>query len=95
MATKQPVQSGIREVAISRVLDHIHRQHRNGRRVFRLRELANDTRLDPTTTAEVMRELEGTGPFDVKLLEGEELRWRIDGCVYELNGWKNQNWNLD
>lgn len=95
MAVKQPVKEGVQEVAVSHILTCLHREHRNGRRVFPLVEIAEATALDPTTVEEVMRELESTGPYDVVPLKHGETRWRVEGCVYDLDGWHSDSWNLD
>lgn len=42
-----------------------------------------------------MRELESTGPYDVFQLEQGEIRWRVEGCVYDLDNWANEDLNLD
>lgn len=95
MAVKQPVHQGIEQVAIGRVLEWIHRQHRDGRRIFTLVEISQETAIDLNTAEEVMETLEGTGPYDVIPLEYGETRWRVEGCVYDLDGWKSTSWNVD
>lgn len=80
MATQQSVRRGIEQTATSRVLEHLHREYRNGSRVFPLMELSEATAIDPGTVESVMGQLEETGPFDVQLLDHGEIRWRIEDC---------------
>lgn len=94
MAVKHPVRRGVQEIAISRVLEHLHRKHRDGRRIFPLTELSVATAIDVNTTEDVMRVLETTGPYDVIPLKYGETRWRVEGCVYDLDGWQNADWNM-
>lgn len=93
MAVNSSVQRGVPQVAMSRVLEHLHRKHRDGRRIFPLTELSEATAIDMNTAEEVMRELETTGPYDVIPLTYGETRWRVEGCVYDLDGWQNTDWN--
>lgn len=93
MAVNHSVRRGVQHVAISRVLEHLHREHRDGRRIFPLTELSEATAIDLNTADDVMRELENTGPYDVIPLEYGETRWRVEGYVYDLNGWQNTDWN--
>lgn len=95
MATSQPVRRGIEEAAIGRVLEHLHKQHRDGRRIFCLLEVSEATAIDPPTVEDVMRTLEETGPYDVEPLGYGEIRWRVEGCVYDLDGWQSDVWNLE
>ena len=95
MAIHQPVRRGIEEAAIGRVLEIIHQQHRNGRRIFTLLELAEATAIDPPTVEDVMQTLEDTGPYDVEPLGFGEIRWCVEGCVYNLDGWQSDVWNAD
>ena len=95
MAISRPVQRGIEEVAIGRVLEFLHQQHRNGRRVFTLFELSEATAIDPPTVEDVMRLLEDTGPYEVEPIEFGEIRWRVEGNVYDLDGWQSDVWNVE
>lgn len=95
MASQTPVRRGIEQAAVSRVLDYLHRERQKGLAIVPLVELAEATAIDPTTAEAVMRRLEGTGPFDVEPLEHGEIRWRIEGCVYDIDGWDCTTWNLD
>lgn len=94
MAIHQSVRRSIEEAAIGRVLEHLHNQHRDGRRVFPLMEIAEATAIDPSTANEVMRTLEDIGPYDVEPLAHGEIRWRVEGCVYDLDGWHSDDWNV-
>lgn len=94
MATRQSVRRGIEEAAIGRVLEHLYRERRAGRLLFPLTELCEATALDPNTANSAMRTLEDTGPFDVSRLSGSEIRWRVQGCVYDLDGWESDVWNV-
>jgi hypothetical protein len=91
----QPVRRSIEEQAISRVLEYLHWTRRDGRRIFPLTELSEATAIDPETVEAVMRELETTGPFDVTELAHGEIRWRVDGCVYDIDEWDCTAWILD
>lgn len=42
-----------------------------------------------------MQTLEDTGPYDVEPLGFREIRWRVDGCVYDLDGWQSDVWNVE
>lgn len=95
MAIQQSTRRGIEEAAIGRVLEYIHPQHRNGRPIFTLMELSEATAIDPPTVEDVMRTLEDTGPYDVKSLGFGEIRWRVEGCVYSIDGWQSDSWNLE
>lgn len=95
MATRRPTRRGIEQAAIGRVLEYLHRQRGIGRLVFPLTEIAEETALDPNTTEAAMRKLERTGPYDVHRLSGGEIRWRVEGCVYDLDGWEADVWNAD
>ncbi|QLD90386.1 hypothetical protein HWV07_15620 [Natronomonas salina] len=95
MATRRPVQRGIEQAAISRVLEYLHREHEKGLVIIPLVELSEATAIDPETAEAVMRRLEQTGPFDVEPIEYGEIRWRVEGCVYDIDGWDCTDWNLD
>lgn len=95
MATQQPVRRGIEAAAISRVLEYLHREHERGLTIVPLVELSEATSIDPETAEAAMRRLERTGPFDVEPLEHGEIRWRIEGCVYDVDGWDCTDWNLE
>lgn len=95
MAINQSLSAGVQEVAISRLLTYLHREHRDGRRIFPLVEIAEATAIDSTTVEEVMYELESTSPYDVIPLDAGKTRWRVEGCVYDLDGWRSDSWNLD
>ena len=95
MASQTPVRRGIEHAAISRVLDYLHRERKKGFVIVPLVELSEATWIDPTTAESVMRRLERTGPFDVEPLEHGEIRWRVEGCVYDIDGWDCTDWNLD
>lgn len=85
----------VKTLAIGRVLDYLHRSHKQGRTTFPLSELADATALDPITAEQVMQFLESTGPFTVTVAETDygELRWNVRGSPYELDGWKSDVWN--
>lgn len=85
MAIPRPARRGIEEAAIGRVLEFIHQQHRNGRRIFTLLEVSGATTIDPLTAEDVMRTLEETGPSTIEPLGYGEIRWRVEGCVYDLS----------
>lgn len=95
MATQNHIRRGIEQAAISRVLDYLHRELGKGLTIIPLVELSETTSIDPETAESVMRRLERTGPFDVEPLEHGEIRWRIEGCVYDIDDWDNTDWNLD
>lgn len=82
--------------AVACVLDHLHASRSNGRFLFLLAELTEDTALDPNTVESVMRLLERTGPFDVEAVENGygETRWTVHGSAYDLNGWTSDAWNV-
>lgn len=95
MAIKRQSGRGIvHRCAVSRVLEFLHQTHRNGRRIYPLTEISEATSIDLTTAESVMRELEDTGPYDVIPLDTGEVRWRVEGCVYDLGGWDDTSWNL-
>lgn len=95
MAIKHQSGQGIEHrSAVSQVLDFLHQTHRNGRRIYPLTEISEATSIDLTTAEAVMRELEDIGPYDVIPLETGEVRWRVEGCVYDLDGWDGTSWNL-
>lgn len=94
MATQGRVRRGIEEAAISRVLDYLHRERRKGLAIVPLVELSEATSIDPETAESVMRRLEQVGPFDVEPLEYGEIRWRVEGCVYDVDDWDCTAWNL-
>lgn len=95
MASQTPVRRGIETAAISRVLEYLHQRHQKGLAIVPLVELSEATSIDPNTAESVMHRLEETGPFDIEPLEYGEIRWRIEGCVYDIDGWDNTDWNLD
>lgn len=95
MASQTPVRRGIEQAAISRVLDYLHREREKGLAIVPLVELSEATAIDPTTAESVMRRLERTGPFDVEPLEYGEIRWRVEGSAYDLDGWDCTAWNLE
>lgn len=95
MASQRPVRRGIEQAAISRVLDYLHHEHQKGLAIVPLAELSEATSIDPETAESVMNRLKETGPFEVVPLESGEIRWRIEGCVYDIDGWDNTDWNLD
>lgn len=95
MATQRRVRRGIEQAAISRVLDYLHRERKKGFVIVPLVELSEATSIDPETAESVMRRLERTGPFDVEALNHGEIRWRVEGCVYDIDDWDCTAWNLD
>lgn len=95
MASQKPVRRGIEKAAFSRVLEYLHQRHQKGLTIVPLIELSETTSIDPNTAESVMICLEETGAFDVVPLEYGEIRWRIEGCVYDIDGWENTDWNLD
>lgn len=95
MATSQPIRRGIEEAAIGRVLEFIHQQHRNGRRIFTLLDVSEATTIDPPTVEDAIRTLEETGPHDVEPIGFGEIRWHVEGCVYDLDGWQPSVWNCE
>ena len=36
-----------------------------------------------------------SGPFDVTELDYGEIRWRVDGCVYDIGEWECTAWIVD
>ena len=95
MATERPVHVGIEQAAISRVLEYLHREHEKGLAIIPLVELSEATSIDPETAEAVMRRLEQTGPYNVEPIEYGEIRWRVEGSVYDIDGWNCTDWNLD
>ena len=95
MATREPIHQSIEQAAISRVLDHLHREREKGIAIIPLVELSEATAIDPATAEAVMRRLEQTGPFDVEPIEYGEISWRVEGCVYDVGGWDYTDWDLD
>jgi predicted transcriptional regulator of viral defense system len=95
MAVKQAVDRSIEQVPIGRLLEWIHQHHREGRRIFTLVEISHETAIDPNTVEAFMSTLEETGSYDVIHQEFGETRWRVEGCVYDLDGWESTCWNVD
>jgi len=66
-----------------------------GGRIFTLVEISHETAIDPNTVEACMKTLEETGSYDVIPLEFGETLWRIEGCVYDLDGWEPTCWNVE
>ena len=95
MASQTPVGRGIEQAAISGVRDYLQQKRKKGLAIVPLVELSEATSIDPNTAESVMEHPEGTGPFDIEPLEYGEIRWRIEGSAYDIDGWDNTDWNLD
>lgn len=80
---------------MSRVLEYLHREHEKGLVIIPLVDLSEATAIDPETAESVMRRLEQTGPFDVEPIEYGEIRWQVEGCGYDIDGWDCTDWNVD
>lgn len=96
MAETDRLRRRLDDQAIECVLDHLHDSRRNGRLLFPLAELAEETSLNPNTVEGVMRLLERTGPFVVDPVANGygETRWTVEGSAYELDGWTSDAWNV-
>lgn len=57
-----------------------------GRLVYPLVEIAEETALDPTTAEAVMTRLQGEGPFTVRRQGGHsgETRWLVRGSAFDV-----------
>lgn len=78
---------------VLRVLEFVHQQHRDGRRIFTLLEVSEATAINPPRVDDVTRTLGNIGPYDVEPIEFDEIGWRVEGCVYDLDGWQFDDWN--
>lgn len=95
MAETDRLRRRLDDQAVGCVLNHLHESRRNGRLLFPLADLAEETSLNPNTVDGVMRLLERTGPFVVEPVENGygETRWTVEGSAYELDGWTSEAWN--
>lgn len=96
MAKTDRLRRRLDDQSIACALDHLHVSRRNGRLLFPLADLAEETALDPNTVEDAMRLLERTGPFVVEPVENGygETRWTVEGSAYELDGWTSEAWNV-
>lgn len=81
MGETQRLHRRLEDRAIECVLDQLHEEWRNGRFLFPLADLSEETALNPNTVEAVMRLLERTGPFDVEPVENGYGETRSDTAV--------------
>lgn len=89
MEPDSPIEQALRyeEYATDEIIQCLTKTKKEGRLVYPLVELAEETPLDPGMTEAVMTRLEGEGPFMVRRQGGRsgETRWLFRGSTYDVD----------
>jgi hypothetical protein len=89
MEPDTPLERDLRfeEQARDCIVSYLNQAKDNGRLVFPLVEITEETALPPDTVQTIMTQLEGEGPFCVRRQGGHagETRWLVRGSAYDVD----------